>query len=93
VRKPVYIWNPFHEGVFELGNTGPKLVGGVAAMVALVAGILGQVDPLACVGRAAIALVLGVLGYQVWYVLFTCGMPTQRAVEATGPELIEEKTG
>ena len=37
----------------------PKLVGGVAGIVALAAGIFGHVDALYCLERAAVALVVG----------------------------------
>ena len=49
----------------------PVIVGGIAALVALAAGILGQVDPLASVGRALLAFVLGWIGGQIWYAIFT----------------------
>ncbi|MBI1756524.1 MAG: hypothetical protein HYR64_05395 [Fimbriimonas ginsengisoli] len=54
----------------------PKVIGGLAALAALIAGILGHVDPLACVGRAALAFLLGWIAYQVWYVLFASRIPT-----------------
>lgn len=47
----------------------PMAVGGLAALVALAAGILGGVDPLTCLMRAGIAMVLGIFATQVWYVL------------------------
>jgi hypothetical protein len=47
----------------------PMAVGGLAALVALAAGILGSVDPTTCVLRAGIALLLGLFGTQVWYVM------------------------
>jgi hypothetical protein len=49
----------------------PLIVGGIAAMVALAAGILGQVDPVASLGRALLAFVLGWIGGQLWYAIFT----------------------
>ena len=71
----------------------PKLVGGVTALVALSAGILGQVDPLACVGRAMLAFLLGLVGYQVWYVLFTCRLTVAPAkVEAPRVEAQEAES-
>jgi len=42
-------------------------------LVALAAGILGHVDPITSVWRAAIALVLGWVGANLWYVLTTGG--------------------
>jgi hypothetical protein len=49
----------------------PFIIGGIAAMVALAAGVLGQVDPVASLGRALLAFVLGWVGGQIWYALFT----------------------
>ena len=49
----------------------PKLVGGLAALVALAAGILAHVDPMATLWRATLAFFLGWAGTQVWYVFFT----------------------
>lgn len=49
----------------------PNLVGGLAALVALAAGILQQVEPVATIGRAGLAFLLGWLLTQVWYVFFT----------------------
>jgi len=51
----------------------PFVVGGFASLVALAAGILGQVDPLTSLGRAAIVFVLGWIGANLWYVLTTFG--------------------
>lgn len=48
----------------------PKVVGGLAALVALAAGILGQVDPLDSLVRALLAFILGLIGTQAWYVFF-----------------------
>lgn len=76
-------------------NTAGKLVSGSAALVALFAGLLAKVDPLACVGRAALAFVLGGIGYQVWNVLVTSQTPTNRvtfgASELTSSEESERK--
>jgi hypothetical protein len=49
----------------------PKVVGGLAALVALSAGILAHVDPMDCLWRAALAFALGIVATQVWYVFFT----------------------
>ena len=49
----------------------PKVVGGLAALVALSAGIFSRVDPLDCLWRAALAFALGVIATQIWYVFFT----------------------
>ena len=51
----------------------PFAVGGLAALVALAAGILAHVDPLTSLWRAALALVLGWIGANLWYVITTGG--------------------
>ncbi|MEJ5170268.1 MAG: hypothetical protein WHU10_04710 [Fimbriimonadales bacterium] len=48
----------------------PRIVGGLAALVALMAGVLANVDPLDCLWRAALAFVVGLLGTEAWYVFF-----------------------
>lgn len=49
----------------------PKVIGGFAALVALAAGILQNVEPITSVQRAALAFVLGAFLTQLWYVFFT----------------------
>ncbi len=49
----------------------PTVVGGLAALMALAAGILGRVEPVTTTGRAALAFVLGWVLTHVWYVFFT----------------------
>lgn len=49
----------------------PTVVGGLAALVALGAGILGHVEPVTMVGRASLAFLLGWVLTNVWYVFFT----------------------
>ena len=60
----------------------PFVVGGFAAMVALAAGILAQVDPLTSLWRAALAFVLGWLGASVWSVV-TNGSPAVEIPDMT----------
>jgi hypothetical protein len=66
----------------------PKLVGGLAALVALAGGILANVDPFACLGRSALAFLLGWMLTQLWYVFFTIrvhpGKPTADELRAAG---------
>ncbi len=57
----------------------PMLVGGLAAFVALAAGILSQVEPVASIQRACLAFVLGWVGTNVWYVFFTVRIETRHA--------------
>jgi hypothetical protein len=54
----------------------PKLIGGLAALVALAGGILANVEPVACLGRSALAFLLGWLLTQLWYVFFTIRVQT-----------------
>lgn len=49
----------------------PTLIGGLAALIALAAGIIYSVDPLAMLWRAALAFLLGSIATQLWYVFFT----------------------
>jgi hypothetical protein len=49
----------------------PFVVGGIAMMVALAAGVLARVDPFACLTRALLAFVLGWIGALLWQVLLT----------------------
>ncbi len=53
----------------------PFIVGGFAALVALAAGILANVDPLTSLWRAALAFALGWVGGNVWYVLTATARP------------------
>jgi hypothetical protein len=48
----------------------PFIIGGVTAIVALAAGIIGQVDPIASLWRALLAFVLGYVFTAVWYAFF-----------------------
>lgn len=49
----------------------PTVVGGLAALMALAAGILAKVEPVTTIGRAGLAFVLGWVLTHVWYVFFT----------------------
>lgn len=49
----------------------PIVIGGIAALVALAAGILGEIDPVTSLTRAGLAFAVGWFGTQVWYVFFT----------------------
>ncbi len=86
----IYMESPNKRGKLR-DNTAGKLVSGGAALIALFAGVLAHVDPLACVGRAALAFLLGGIGYQVWYVLVTSQTSTNRLIiGATGLTRSEE---
>jgi hypothetical protein len=60
----------------------PTIVGGLAALVALAAGILSNVDPVAIIWRATLAFILGWAATQVWYVFFTVQKSEDSAEEA-----------
>lgn len=66
----------------------PKLVGGLAALLALAGGILSSVEPYTCLIRAALAFLLGWLLTQLWYVFFTIrvqpGNSTPEEVQQAG---------
>lgn len=57
----------------------PKVIGGLAALVALAAGILASVEPITCLMRGIGAFVLGCFGTQVWYVFFAARVQSSAA--------------
>jgi hypothetical protein len=63
----------------------PFVVGGIAALVALAAGILAQVDPITSLWRAALAFVLGLIGANLWYVFTTIGRQPEAISESATP--------
>ena len=70
----------------------PFVVGGFAAMVALAAGIIAQVDPLTSLWRAALAFVLGWLGANIWYVVANSGRLTSEISEVPAASPSEHGT-
>jgi hypothetical protein len=64
----------------------PTAVGGIAALVALAAGILAQVDPITSLWRAALAFVLGLVGANLWYVFTTVGRQPEFSSEPAPPD-------
>lgn len=62
----------------------PFIVGGFAALVALAAGILAHVDPVTSLWRAGLALVLGWVGANVWYVITTVGRDSMEETNLSG---------
>lgn len=69
----------------------PLLIGGITALVALAAGILGEVDPLASVGRASLAFLLGLVGAHLWYgFLGGLSRPTSAPASDPAPTRAEE---
>ena len=74
----------------------PKLIGGILALVALAAGSLGGVDPIACVLRAVVAYLVGMIATQVWYVFFTIRVIRDGDESATSTEeapILKESAG
>jgi hypothetical protein len=51
------------------------VIGGFAALVALAAGILANVDPVTSLWRAALAFALGWIGANIWYAVTTTTRP------------------
>lgn len=71
-----------------------KLVGGLAALMALASGILSQVDSILCLQRALLAYTIGWFGTQFWYVFFTVriqSLNSSRSRKEKAPELVEEQ--
>jgi hypothetical protein len=67
----------------ELGHWNmPFVIGGFAALVALAAGILAQVDPLTSLWRAGLVFVLGWIGANMWYVVTNLGRQPLELPEA-----------
>jgi hypothetical protein len=77
------LWGP----TFEDCNM-PKLIGGIAALVALAGGILNSVEPVTIVMRAGLAFLLGAILTQVWYVFFTVRVHTSSDSEDDGDEVV-----
>ncbi|HVL38630.1 MAG TPA: hypothetical protein VM328_04480 [Fimbriimonadaceae bacterium] len=67
----------------------PKVVGGFAALAALAAGVLFQVEPLTTLQRALLAFLLGFVGTQAWYVFFAVRI--QSNTESNDREMPEER--
>lgn len=59
----------------------PKLVGGIACVAALTAGIFGGVDPLLCLSRAGVAFAGGSVLGALWQALLAA---PARGVPASG---------
>lgn len=66
----------------------PSLIGSLAAFVALAAGILWRVDPVASIGRACLAYMLGWVLAQVWHVFFAV-----RTERRTPDSVAEDQAG
>ena len=79
---PVFILNPLNGA--SLTGSMPKLIGGLAALTALAAGVFAKVDPVACLERAGRAFMVGVFGTQLWNGLFTS--PVGHVKTKKGPE-------
>ncbi len=47
----------------------PFIVGSLAAMIALIGGILAKIDPVSCLTRSLLAFFLGWIAAQLWQVI------------------------
>ena len=63
--------SPLKRDLIVKDKGASRLVGGFAALIAIAVGILGHVDAIAILERAAIAYVAGSIGCQVLHVMFT----------------------
>ena len=68
----------------------PFIIAGIAAMVALVGGVLAKVDPVSCLTRALLAFVLGWIAAQLWQVILVV-VGQSRKAEAESREDHEEE--
>jgi hypothetical protein len=63
----------------------PKVIGGLAALIAIAGGIIAHVDPVTSLWRAGLVFLLGWVLTQVWYVFFTVRVQSP-AGTATEPQ-------
>jgi hypothetical protein len=56
----------------------PFVIAGIAAMIALVGGVLAKVDPVSCLTRALLAFFLGWIAAQLWQVILVLVGQTRR---------------
>lgn len=61
-----------------------RILGGLAAIIALASGILSGVDSVLCLERAAIVFVLGAVCGHVWHALSTMSSVTSARTLQTG---------
>ncbi len=65
-----------------------KVAGGLAALVALFAGLFAKVEPVLCLERATLAFILGWVGGQVWHLMIGAVTPTSSKLGT-----VEQETG
>ncbi len=70
----------------------PFIVAGIAAMIALVGGVLAKVDPVSCLTRALLAFFLGWIAAQLWQVILVLVGQTRKVELTFSEESAEEQT-
>jgi hypothetical protein len=58
----------------------PFVLGGIAAIVALVGGVLAKVDPVSCLTRALLVFFLGWIAAQLWQLILVLVGQSRRSV-------------
>ena len=69
----------------------PFIVGGIAAMAALVGGILAKIDPVSCLTRSLLAFFVGWIAAQLWQLILTLVGQNQKTAGIREDEVEEEK--
>lgn len=69
----------------------PFVVGGIAAMAALVGGILAGIDPVSCLTRSLLAFFLGWIAAQVWQLILVSVGQNRRTEDIREGEAEEEE--
>lgn len=59
----------------------PFIVAGIAAIVALVGGVLSKVDPVSCLTRALLAFFLGWIAAQLWQIILVLVGQTRKELK------------
>ncbi len=66
-----------------------NVAGGMAALVALFAGLFAKVDPVLCLERATLAFVLGWVCGQVWHLLIGAVSPASTKLGRVEQETVQ----
>lgn len=70
----------------------PKLFGGLAGLIALAAGIFGNIDAITCLQRAAVSFVIGACVGAFWQSVTSVPTPMMQQ-PAKRPESTEKEVG
>ncbi|MBC8065986.1 MAG: hypothetical protein H7Y17_14225 [Chlorobia bacterium] len=65
------------------------IIAGIAAIVALIGGVLAKVDPISCLTRALLAFFLGWIAAQLWQVILVLVGQGRRSMRSTDDEAEE----